>query len=50
MSKMKEKFIEERELEEYEEETLRMYYSHLLLLSEEEEWKTIETINAVKEN
>ena len=50
MSKMKDKFIEQREQEEYDNETLALYYNHLLLLSEEEEWKTIETINAVKEN
>jgi hypothetical protein len=48
MGLMKEIFIADREREEYENETLELYYKHLLLLTEEEECQTQEIINEIK--
>ena len=48
MGLMKEKFIQQREQEEYEEETLRLYYNHLLLLCDNDYQENEETINEIK--
>lgn len=48
MGLMKEKFIQQREQEEYEQETLELYYKHLLLLSDENYVAQTETINEIK--
>lgn len=48
MGLMKEKFIQQREQEEYEQETLDLYYKHLLLLSEGDSVTQTETINEIK--
>ena len=48
MGLMKEKFIQQREQEEYEQETLELYYKHLLLLSDKDYLTEIETINEIE--
>tara|TARA_R110000824_G_C15186372_1_gene674309 strand:- start:298 stop:465 length:168 start_codon:yes stop_codon:yes gene_type:complete len=48
MGRMKEKLIEQREQECYDNETFKAYYHNILLLSEEEE-STKETINLLSE-
>tara|TARA_R110001632_G_scaffold46402_3_gene117832 strand:+ start:10951 stop:11118 length:168 start_codon:yes stop_codon:yes gene_type:complete len=44
MGLMKEKFIQQREEESYQEDTIQAHYSNLLLLSEEQN-ETQEVIN-----
>jgi hypothetical protein len=48
MGLMKEEFIKQREEEVYQDETIKLHYEHLLLLSEQEE-ETKEVINTIKE-
>ncbi len=45
---MKEEFIRQREEEVYQDETIKLHYENLLILSEQEE-ETKEVINTIKE-
>jgi len=48
MGRMKEQFIKQVEQEDYETETLELYYKNLLLLSNEGAGETNKTINGIK--
>lgn len=46
---MKEEFIKQREEESYNDETMELYYNHLLLISEDED-DTEKVINIIKQD